>query len=106
MNANANNEYFEKITDEDLTKFELSAVDDEWVSYFMAECSRLAYHDATRAKRHYKRIGFTTYKFFDVEGAQCHIAQNKELVIIEDESFYSERNFDIVREKLAILENY
>ncbi len=74
--------YFEKVTDEDLTKFELSAVDDEWVSYFMAECSRLAYHDATRAKRHYKRIGFTTYKFFDVEGAQCHIAQNKELVII------------------------
>ena len=67
--------YFEKCE-------ELLWYDYQWKSYFFAECSRLAYHDGTRAKRHFKQIGFTTYKFFDVEGAQCHIAQNKDTIII------------------------
>ena len=67
--------YFEKCK-------ELDFDDSNWKSYFFAECSRLAYHDGTRAKRHFKQIGFTTYKFFDVEGAQCHIAKNKEVTVI------------------------
>ena len=67
--------YFEKCK-------ELDFDDSNWKSYFFAECSRLAYHDGTRAKRHFKQVGFTTYKFFDVEGAQCHIAQNKDVIII------------------------
>ena len=67
--------YFEKCK-------ELDFDDSNWKSYFFAECSRLAYHDGTRAKRHFKQIGFTTYKFFDVEGAQCHIAQSKDVIII------------------------
>jgi len=61
---------------------ELDFEDIDWKSYFFAECSRLAYHDGTRAKRHFKKIGFTTYKFFDVEGAQCHVAQNKDVTVI------------------------
>ena len=52
--------YFEKCK-------ELDFADDNWKSYFFAECSRLAYHDGTRAKRHFKQIGYTTYKFFDVD---------------------------------------
>ena len=67
--------YFEKCK-------ELLWHDYKWKSYFFAECSKLAYHDGTRAKRHFKQIGFTTYKFFDVEGAQCHIAQNKDVIVI------------------------
>ena len=61
---------------------ELDFDDANWKSYFFAECSRLAYHDGTRAKKHFKQIGFTTYKFFDVEGAQCHIAQSKDVIVI------------------------
>ena len=61
---------------------ELLWYDYQWKSYFFAECSKLAYHDGTRAKKHFKQIGFTTYKFFDVEGAQCHIAQNKDVIVI------------------------
>ena len=67
--------YFEKCD-------ELLWYDYQWKSYFFAECSKLAYHDGTRAKKHFKQIGFTTYKFFDVEGAQCHIAQNKDVIVI------------------------
>ena len=61
---------------------ELDFVNSNWKSYFFAECSKLAYLNSFPAKKEFKKIGFTTYKFFDVEGAQCHIAQNKDVVII------------------------
>jgi triacylglycerol lipase len=61
---------------------ELDFDDANWKSYFFAECSKLAYLNSFPAKKEFKKIGFTTYKFFDVEGAQCHIAQNKDVVII------------------------
>ena len=71
--------------------------DNEWKSYFFAECSRLAYHDGTRAKRHFKQVGFTSYKFFDVEGAQCHIAQNKDVIIVSESGIKTRDDINLLK---------
>jgi triacylglycerol lipase len=70
--------YFEKCEEVDFQSF----LDDEWKDYFFAECSRIAYQNKTVAMKAFKKIGFTTYKFCSVEGAQCHIAKNKEVTVI------------------------
>ena len=61
---------------------ELKFDNHDWKSYFFAEVSALAYHDGTRAKRELKKIGFTNYKFLDNDGAQAHIFNNKENLVI------------------------
>ena len=76
------NKFFDKAAGTELEQFLLGVADLEFKSYFFADCSRLAYHDGRVAKKYFKRVGFTTHKFFDVEGAQCHIAQTKEIIII------------------------
>jgi len=53
-----------------------------WCSYFFAEISALAYHDGTRAKRELKQIGFNNYKFLENDGAQCHIFNDSENLVI------------------------
>ena len=74
------NKFFDKAAGTELEQFLLGVADLEFKSYFFADCSRLAYHDGRVAKKYFKRVGFTTHKFFDVEGAQCHIAQTKEII--------------------------
>ena len=44
----------------------------------MAEIAELAYLDGPEAKPKYKKLGYTTHKFVEVNGAQCHIISNKE----------------------------
>ena len=48
----------------------------------MAKCAGIAYLDGPEAKPKYKELGYTTHKFIDVEGAQCHIVSNKEEIVI------------------------
>ena len=48
---------------------------------FFAECSRLAYRPKLKVKQ-FRRIGFTSHNFYDVEGAQCHIVKNSDTIII------------------------
>lgn len=48
----------------------------------MARCASIAYKDGPEAKPLYKQLGYTTHKFFDVDGAQCHIVSNKEEIVI------------------------
>lgn len=47
-----------------------------------AQMAQLAYLDGKEAKPHYKKLGFTFHKFFDVDGAQCHVVRNKENLVI------------------------
>mgnify|MGYP001219526560 CR=1 FL=1 len=53
-----------------------------WCSWFFAECSRLAYKSKLKARKEYRRIGFTTYNFYSVEGAQVHVAKNSDVIVI------------------------
>lgn len=48
----------------------------------MAQCAEIAYADGPEAKPRYKALGYTTHKFIENEGAQCHIISNKEEVVI------------------------
>lgn len=50
--------------------------------YFFAECARLAYQPVHVVQKQLKAIGFTTIKFYDVEGAQVFCAANKENVVL------------------------
>lgn len=76
------NRFFDKADDKNLIQLMLNVADHDFKAYFFADCSRLAYHKGNVAKKYFKRVGLTTHKFFDVEGAQCHIAENKEVIII------------------------
>ena len=55
-------------------------LENEWSAWFFAECSRLAYRNELRARKEFRRIGFTTYNFYSVEGAQVHIVKNSESI--------------------------
>ena len=57
-------------------------LENEWSAWFFAECSRLAYKPELRARKEFRRIGFTTYNFYSVEGAQVHVAKNNDTIII------------------------
>ena len=70
--------FFEKINDLDI----LLHCDGYEREYFFAECSRLAYKGQKLASKEFKKIGFTSYKFCDVEGAQCHIVKNRDYIVI------------------------
>ena len=74
----------------------------EWKSYFFAEVSALAYHDGTRAKKEVNKIGFNNYKFFDNDGAQCHIFENSEHIIIAFRGTEPKQMSDIKADLLAI----
>lgn len=50
--------------------------------YFFAECARLAYASEDTIVSNMKKIGFTTVKFFDIDGAQVVCAANKKDVVI------------------------
>ena len=50
--------------------------------YKMARCAGIAYLDGKEAKPKYKELGYTGHRFFDTEGAQCHVAWNKEILTI------------------------
>jgi len=57
-------------------------LENEWSSWFFAECSRLAYKPELRARKEFRKIGLTTYNFYSVEGAQVHVAKNSDVIII------------------------
>lgn len=48
----------------------------------MAKLSSLAYLDGKEAKPKMKALGYTTHKFLDRDGAQCHILSNKNDIVI------------------------
>lgn len=48
----------------------------------MAKIAEFAYVDGPEAKPMFKSLGYTTHKFIDVDGAQCHIVSNKEEIVI------------------------
>ena len=81
---------------------ELKFDNHDWKSYFFAEVSALAYHDGTRAKRELKKIGFTNYKFLDNDGAQAHIFNNKENLVIAFRGTEPKQFSDIKADLLAI----
>ena len=48
----------------------------------MAKLSGIAYLDGPEAKPLMKELGYTTHKFIEKDGAQCHIVSNKEEVVV------------------------
>lgn len=48
----------------------------------MAKNAQIAYMDGPEAKKHYKELGYTTHRFLEKKGAQCHIVSNKEEVVL------------------------
>ena len=48
----------------------------------MAKMAGHAYLDGKKAKAEYKKLGYTKHRFFDVDGAQCHAAWNKERYVL------------------------
>jgi len=59
----------------------------EWMNrehfgYTMARCSEIAYLNGRDAKKEFKRLGFSASKYFDVDGAQCHVTWDDEWFVI------------------------
>lgn len=52
------------------------------VCHKMAKLAALAYFDGKEAKEAIKSLGYTYHKFFEHDGAQCHVAYNKEEYVI------------------------
>ena len=73
-----------------------------WCAYFFAEVSALSYHDGTKAKKELKKIGFTTYKFLENDGAQCHIFNNDEHLVIAFRGTEPTEFSDVKADLLAI----
>lgn len=48
----------------------------------MAECAEIAYLDGKEAKVKYKALGYTTHRFIEKDGAQCHIVSNKNEIVL------------------------
>jgi triacylglycerol lipase len=48
----------------------------------MAECAQIAYMDGPEAKKEFRKLGYTVHKFMEVDGAQCHLASNKNEVVL------------------------
>ena len=48
----------------------------------MAKCSEFAYLNSKDAKPKYKDLGFSRHRYFDVNGAQCHAAYDKEWFVL------------------------
>ena len=81
---------------------ELKFDDHNWNSYFFAEVSALAYHDGTRFKRELQKIGISNYKFLDNDGAQAHIFNNNDHLIIAFRGTEPKQFSDIKADLLAI----
>ena len=73
-----------------------------WCAYFFAEVSALAYHDGTKAKKELKAIGFNSYKFLENDGAQCHIFNNSEHLVIAFRGTEPTEFSDVKADLLAI----
>lgn len=52
------------------------------VCHKMAKLAALAYFDGKEAKEAVKSLGYTYHKFFEHNGAQCHVAYNKKEYVI------------------------
>lgn len=52
------------------------------VCHQMAKLAALAYFDGKEAKEAVKSLGYTYHKFFEHNGAQCHVAYNKKEYVI------------------------
>jgi len=48
----------------------------------MAKLAGLSYLDGPQAKPEFKTLGFTTHKFIEKDGAQCHIVHNKDMYVL------------------------
>ena len=72
-----------------------------WVNYFFAEVSALAYHDGTRAKKELSKIRFKTYKFLENDGAQCHIFSDKDNIVVAFRGTEPKEMSDIKADLLA-----
>ena len=48
----------------------------------MAKCAQIAYMDGKEAKAAYKKVGYTSHKFIENDGAQVHIVSNKDEVVL------------------------
>ena len=73
-----------------------------WCAYFFAEVSALAYHDGTRVKRELKQLGFNSYRFLDVDGAQCHIFNDTENIVIAFRGTEPDEFSDVKADLLAL----
>lgn len=47
----------------------------------MAQLAGIAYLDGPEAKQKYRKLKFTTHKFFENDGAQCHVVSNNEMYV-------------------------
>ena len=74
----------------------------DWCSWFFAECSALAYHDGTKAKKELKNMGFNNYKFLDNDGAQCHIFHDTANLVIAFRGTEPTQLSDVKADLLAI----
>ena len=97
----AKNRYFDGVTKVSHDDFH----NEYWCSWFFAECSRLAYATRLRAGKEFRRIGFTTYNFYSVEGAQVHIAKNSDKIITYEEALKKVNNNPIYK-LINILSKY
>jgi triacylglycerol lipase len=48
----------------------------------MAQCAQIAYMDGKEAKAEYKKLGYTQHKFIEKDGAQVHLIQNKNEIVL------------------------
>jgi len=48
----------------------------------MAQCAQIAYMDGKEAKAAYKKVGYTSHKFIENDGAQVHIVSNKSEIVL------------------------
>ena len=59
----AKSEYFDGVKKIEYDDFQ----NPEFCAWFFAECSRLAYRPKLRGAKEFRRIGFTTHYFYDVD---------------------------------------
>ena len=87
--------YFENIN-------ELQFDNLSWKRYFFADVSALAYHDGTKAKREVEKLGFEKYIFLENKGAQCHVFENDNHIIVAFRGTEPDEFSDIKADLLAL----
>jgi len=50
--------------------------------HHMAQMANIAYLDKQEAKAEYQKLGYTNYKFFDKDGAQCHAVWTRDTYVL------------------------
>ena len=48
----------------------------------MARCAQIAYMDGKEAKTEYRKLGYTSHRFIESDGAQVHIVSNKNEIVL------------------------